>query len=76
MNTTTAKVLVKGESIVIIHDLGAETGTLLGWTDFGSTPGRMPNVRVDVQFGDGTISSWGYSHVDSIKTLVARNNNI
>ena len=76
MEATIAKILVKGEKIVICHDKGDETATLLGWTNFGGfIAENHPAIRVDVQFADGTISSWGWLEIDTIATLNARNNN-
>lgn len=71
--TTTEKVLQIGKPIVIRHDLGIETGTLISHTDldFCRKIGQTPHVTV--QFSDGTISSWGYQHVETVRTLVLRN---
>ena len=56
--TTNTEYLRIGETITIRHDLGLETGTILGFTnpEFCRRIGQP--ILIQVQFSDGTNSSW------------------
>lgn len=49
--------LVKGDAVVVSHDLGNERGVVLS----------VIGERVSVRFTDGTVSSWGCAVVSRVK---------
>lgn len=56
-------VLPVGTRVLVTHDLGVEVGTVLGRTN-PAMPDDHLYGRYDVQFDDGTISSWGWHVVE------------
>lgn len=52
-----------GDKVWIQHDLGIEEGTVVGATNPEFAAMRPQDATVQVQFADGTNSSWGFATV-------------